>query len=159
MRIWVWNRDRFGKLLQGFRFNLRIEMSENLKEVAVAVTYNSELDQFLLLKRSKDRERFPNKWEFASGFAEEDEDPRNAAIRELEEETGLIGEIIRTGEVFEVETERYHFLVQPVLASVDSNRVQMTGEHSEYRWCGIEEIEALDTVPNLERDLEKVGIK
>lgn len=131
----------------------------DIEEVAVAVTYNPELDQFLLLRRSEDRQRFPGKWEFPSGFVEQGEDLRDAAVRELEEETGLVGTVMRMGEAFEVDASGYHYLIQPVLVKVESQSLDITGEHQDFRWAEISELESLEAVPNLEKDLEKVGIK
>lgn len=64
-------------------------------DVVVAVTYKPDIDKFLLVKRADFRKRYPRKWEFPSGFLE-DETEKEGALRELEEETGLIGESIKT---------------------------------------------------------------
>lgn len=127
-------------------------------EVGVAVTYHPGKDKFLLLKRSKDRHRFPGKWEFASGFIEKGENEKDAALRELEEETGLIGQAIRTGDHFEVNDKDFYFRVHPTLVTVDEEEVELTMEHEKYEWLSLEEIEEKDTVPNLDKDLEKVGV-
>lgn len=129
-----------------------------VSEVAAAVTYNPEKDRFLLVKRSSTRKRFPNEWEFASGFIEENEEGKDAALRELKEETGLIGEVIKTGEPFEVNTEMHHFRVHPVLVKVDSREVDLTEEHEDFEWVEVEEIEKYNTVPQLRKDLKRIDV-
>lgn len=130
---------------------------DEIQDVVAAVTYSPDLDEFLLVKRSSLRKRFPNEWEFPSGFLEDETEPEGA-LRELKEETGLIGEVIRTGEPFEVETEMFHFRIHPVLVSVDSGDIELTDEHESFEWIDIREIESFNTVPQLRKDLEVLDI-
>ena len=134
-------------------------MNEEIKfrNVVAAVTYNPEKDRFLLVKRSSLRKRFPNEWEFPSGFLE-DESEQEGALRELKEETGLIGEVIKTGEPFKVKTEKYHFRLHPVLVRVDSENIELTGEHENYDWVELNELGKYNTVPQIKENLEAVGL-
>lgn len=125
--------------------------------VAAAVVYNPNLDKFLVVKRAEERERYPSHWEFPSGFMEGDEDVKEAALRELMEETGLKGEVVKTGESFPIQIPRV--TIQPVLLLVDDEDVELSSEHTEYRWVDKNELSVLKTVPKLKQDLEKVGIK
>ncbi|MFB6203411.1 MAG: NUDIX domain-containing protein [Candidatus Nanohaloarchaea archaeon] len=126
-------------------------------DIAAAVTYSPERDRFLLLKRGEDREVFPGRWDFPSGRIE-DEEPDRAALRELREETGLLGEVMRSGEPFPVETDYGEFVVHPFLVRVGDEEVELSGEHSESRWVDREEIRGMDTVKSLEKDLERVDV-
>ncbi len=125
-------------------------------EVAAAVTYNPVKQKFLLLKRADERERFAGKWEFPSGFIEEGETEEDAALRELEEETGLKGEFVRKGESFPIEIPKVH--IHPVLVTVEGEEVELSQEHDDFQWAERSDLEVLDTVPKLKQDLEKVGI-
>lgn len=127
------------------------------EEVAAAVVYNPNKERFLLVKRAEERERYPGHWEFPSGFIKEDESPENAALRELNEETGLKGEVVRSGESFPIQIPKVE--VYPVLVKVDQEDIQLSREHSEYRWVERSELDILKTVPKLKQDLEKVGIR
>lgn len=127
------------------------------EEVAAAVVYNPDIEKFLLVKRAEERERYPCHWEFPSGFIKEGENPEDAALRELDEETGLKGEVIRSGDSFPIQIPRVE--VYPVLVKVNEESVELSHEHSEYRWVERSELDVLKTVPKLKQDLEKVGIK
>lgn len=130
---------------------------DEIRDVVAAVTYSPEKDRFLLVKRSSLRKRFPNEWEFPSGFLE-DEPEQEGALRELKEETGLIGEVIKTGQSFEVETEMYHFRIHPVLVKVEYENIELTEEHEEFEWIEIGGVEKYNTVPQLKENLEAVGV-
>lgn len=132
-------------------------MNDEIREVVSAVTYNPEEDRFLLLRRSSLRKRFPNEWEFPSGFLE-DETEQKGALRELKEETGLIGEVIKTGKPFRVKTEKYNFRINPVLIRVDSQDVELTKEHEEFDWIKIDEIGSYNTVPQIKENLESLHV-
>ena len=127
------------------------------RQVVAAIPYYPEKDRFLLVKRSSVRKRFPNEWEFPSGFLE-DETEQQGALRELKEETGLIGEVIKTGESFEVETEKHHFRIHPVLVRIDSDDVELTEEHEELEWIEPGEVGSFNTVPQLRKNLKRVGV-
>ena len=126
------------------------------KDFAAAVTFNPEYDQFLLLKRANGRDLFSGLWEFPSGLIEKNESPEDAALRELNEETGLIGEIIRSGESFHVEGTE--IVVHPVLVKVSREDVNASKEHSNFNWTDIEKTDEFDTVPEIEKDFEKLSI-
>jgi mutator protein MutT len=129
---------------------------EERNEVAAAVVYNPDLDKFLIVKRSKERERYPEHWEFPAGYIEEKEGPKQAALRELEEETSLKGEIIRKGESFKIQIPRVK--IHPILVKVEKDEITLSKEHSEYRWVDKNDLEMLKTVPKLKQDLEKLDL-
>ncbi|MBC5793054.1 MAG: NUDIX domain-containing protein [Nanohaloarchaea archaeon] len=126
-------------------------------DVVVAVTYNPEIEKFLLVKRAESRDRYPGEWEFPSGFLE-DETEREGALRELEEETGLIGKTIKTAEPFTVESGEYHFTIHPVLVIVESDEVELTREHDKFEWVKRDQIDGFETVPQLEKDMRVLGV-
>lgn len=132
-------------------------MENEIRDVVAAVAYSPEKDKFLLVKRSSLRKRFPNEWEFPSGFLE-DESEQEGALRELKEETGLIGGVIKTGEPFQVETEMYHFRLHPVLVRVEFEDVELTEEHEGFEWIKIGEVGKYNTVPQLKENLEALEV-
>lgn len=132
-------------------------MMKDVIEVATAVPYNPEKDRFLIAKRTEDTEIHPGKWDFPGGKIE-DEKPEEAVLRELKEETGLLGEIIRSGDNFILDTEDGKFDIYPFLVKVDPEP-DLNPEHTDYKWIELEELQELETVKGLEKDLENVGVK
>lgn len=129
-----------------------------LEEVVAAVTYSPEEDLFLLLKRSDSKEYFPGKWGFPAGFVEGD-DIVEEALRELEEETGFVGEPVRRGESFHITTNTGEVRVHPVLVRVEYETPELSREHTKHRWIRKERIKELETVKGLQTDLENVGVR
>lgn len=125
-------------------------------DVAVAVAYDSSKECFLVLKRSESMELNAGKWNFPSGKIE-DETAKEAVLRELEEETGLIGEIVRSGESFTAKSAGKSFNVNPFLVLVDGS-VELNREHSDFRWIEASNISELDGVDDLEKNLDALDI-
>lgn len=125
------------------------------EEVATAVTFHHGKGKFLLLKRAKDRDLNPGKWDFPSGHID-NEEPKKAALRELKEETGLRGTFLKTGNPFTVDTEGGRFKVHPFLFKAEGEP-ELSREHERYDWIEPEELEDFDTVEGLREDLKRVG--
>ena len=58
---------------------------------AIATREGSNGLELLMIKRGKDPIEWEGKWAFPGGFVEYGEDPEDAVIRELLEETGVVG--------------------------------------------------------------------
>lgn len=132
------------------------ELREKPVEVATAVPYDAERQKFLLLKRNFETDIHPGKWNFPGGKIE-DEEPVDAALRELEEETEISGEMIRSGESFVLNTEDGKFKVFPFLILVEE-APELNEEHLDYSWIEPQDLENFDTVDGLEEDLRRVGV-
>ena len=116
-------------------------------------------EKILLLKRNPDRHSSPNKWQPNSGFIGEREPAEDAVLREIKEETGLDGKIIKAGKVFEVTDNWGRWIILPFLVSVDSDKVKIDlKEHSEYKWIKPEEVAKFDCVAGVKEDLRSVGL-
>ncbi len=77
---------------------------ENPLPVACALVVN-DARQVLLVKRKK--EPYKDMWCLPIGFAESGEEVKDAALRELEEEAGITGEIVRLIDVDTVDNDFY----------------------------------------------------
>ena len=97
-------------------------------------------------------------WDFPKGLVEPGEDPRAAAIREVEEETGLGGLEFRWGEDF-LETApyaggkiaRYYVAESPCgEAALPVSPELGRPEHDEFRWLAFGEARRL-LVPRVQR--------
>lgn len=133
----------------------------NVADVAVAIPYDKDGETFLVLKRDDERDTYPGKWEFAAGFIEDDEEPRDAAIRELQEETGLQGTVLRSGEMHLVDAGSQMFRIYPflVLLEDDDPEPDLGEEHQEWRWVTVHDARDLETVDGFIQDLQAVDIE
>ncbi len=97
-------------------------------------------------------------WDFPKGRIEDGETPLAAAIREVEEETGLAGLVFRWGEAF-LETAPYagRKVARYYVAESPAGKVRLPvsaelgrPEHDEFRWVTFDEARAL-AVPRVQR--------
>ena len=99
----VYEKDVDGKL-RDFCGQCQAVFYENPLPVAASIVVNEDRE-VLLVKR--DKEPYKGMWCLPIGFAESDEEVREAALRELREETGIRGEIIRLIDVDTVDNYFY----------------------------------------------------
>ncbi len=153
------------------------EIQEKPTEVATAVPYDPQRQKFLLLKRNFETDIHPGKWksrpasseeavqedsrdgvfDFPGGKIEDGEDSQATALRELEEETGISGELIRSGESFVLDTEDGKFKIFPFLILVEEDP-KLNSEHLDFSWIEPGELEDYDTVGGPKEDLRRVGV-
>ena len=134
-----------------------VDDGEELTKNAVAVIYNEE-NKVLLLKRSSFPDQWmPDKWALVGGGVEEGEDPKDGCVREIKEETGLVVKDIS----FRAEMKRNPGSVEFIyLASYNGDpfNIKLDKENQGFGWFGENEIDFLDTVPNL-MDYINIAIK
>lgn len=134
--------------------------NKEVKTYATVIGVVQNGGKILLLKRTSTRHTSSNKWQPVSGYLGEREAAEEAVLREVKEETGLAGTIIRAGKIFEVTDDWGHWVVIPFLVKVESKKVQFDPrEHSEVIWIKPDEITRFDLVAGVERDLAAVGIR
>lgn len=133
------------------------ENQETLKHNAVAIIFNDD-NKILLLKRSSDPNQWcPNKWAFVGGGVENGETPEEGCVREIKEETQLEPQFYNK----KFSLNKNDDSVEHVFAckySGDPMDVTLNGEHEGFGWFSPEEMEFLDTVPNLKEFLI-IGLK
>lgn len=112
--------------------------------IELHVSYNNK---FLLLKRSPYSTIYPGKWQMITGGIEDNEPTKEAIIRELREETGLLPKhifIVPRVNMFYLQFHDAVCLTPVFLAFVNSDKVTISNEHTEYKWVSYEE--ALDLI-------------
>ena len=100
---------------------------------------------FLLLKRQPNRGGF---WQPVTGGVEEDEDLREAALREMEEETGIRDHLKVHEDVHYFEFEAnggYGWMKEYVYGVQVQEGVEaiISDEHTDLKWCLLDEAEKL----------------
>ena len=111
--------------------NMAIEKTYKL---ATRVVVRDKHGNCLLIKRVMTSKNNAGKWEFPGGKIDEGESFDAAMRREVREETGL--EISFQHVVGAVEIEMPNFKVAQIIieANMQSGKVCLSGEHSEYAW-------------------------
>jgi len=106
----------------------------------VAVRNRGARHEVLLLRRTQ---TLIGEWCQVAGSIEEGETAWQAALRELDEETGLKPDALYSADTCEqfYEADRDAITIAPVfVAFIDSAAaVSLNHEHSEYRWAGFDE--------------------
>lgn len=98
-----------------------------------AIARNEE-GKVLILRRARGRDS-AGKWNCVTGFAQERESANEAALRELKEETGLVGRLVRVGEPYWKDIKDKRWVIVPSLIDVSNDNIALDKmEHSEFRW-------------------------
>lgn len=104
-------------------------------------------DRILLIRRNKEPSR--GLWTFPGGAVELGEGVREAAQREVREETGLeveIGEVAAVIDSVHRDDQgaiHYHYVIVDFYGRPTGGELQAGDDVSEVRWVGLEEAEAL----------------
>ena len=120
--------------------------------------------KLLILKRSNKVRTYKGLWGGVAGYVEDDEEPYETALKEIQEEVGIKKEdvsIIEQDDPIEFtdfyEGERYDWIIYPFLFRIEKkDKLQIDWEHSEYRWIIPSEITRYDTVPHLKDIVSKI---
>ena len=103
--------------------------------------------KYLMLKKAKcDYKSNIGKWETPGGRIEPNEDPKNTIIREIKEETNLYCELLVKLPILYFKNEELNSTAHVFVLKSNSNKVKLSDEHSEYKWCTFDEVKTLDTV-------------
>lgn len=106
----------------------------------IIVNNNNEI---LLLQRS-DKTQRAHGWDFAGGGVDKGEDPRDAAIRESLEETGLSIDNIQMLSTSHGYTDGGEYIMIGYVARTNDDKVQLSWEHESYKWMTVEEVEKIE---------------
>lgn len=110
----------------------------------------------LIVRRSPSDRAAPGMWEFPGGKMEFGESPRDTALREIMEETGIAAQVIRPlyAETFKKSSTRQVVIIN-FICTCQSPGVRLSFEHTDYLWATrAQMLQLLDAgiVRNLERN-------
>lgn len=86
------------------------------------------------------------KWEFPGGKIEKEETPKEALVREIQEELGTIVEVDRYIATVRHQYQSFHLTMQVFRCSLVGPEPVLS-EHVNSRWITAEEIDSLDWAP------------
>lgn len=101
-------------------------------------------DKYLLMRRSMHAKNRPNQWDLPGGKVEQDEDPNEAVLRELEEEAGIKASKPRILMVHSQVKEEVHVVTLLYVGNTEATEVELSDEHTEYMWLSAQEINDLE---------------
>lgn len=126
-------------------------------------------DRVLLVRRG--RPPHVGRWSVPGGTVEVGETMRQAALRELKEETGLGAELGPIVEVLERITPpedpsgsgrpgrpRYHYVIIDFLGTAPSGTLAAASDAAEVRWVAMGELAQYDTTDGLEPVIERARL-
>jgi 8-oxo-dGTP diphosphatase len=116
----------------------------------------NDTNKFLLLKRTKEEEIFPGLWGLPGGHMEPAETPKEASIRECEEETSIKVKNCSLFHIKEIENGTIHYFISKFGDYDNSSLFLIEKEHSNYYWCDKIKLEKLDLIPGLKEVLKTI---
>lgn len=117
--------------------------------------YNPKKNEVLLHKRDGNTTINPNKWAFFGGLAEGEETPREAFVREMQEELGIIlqsDDVCALDDYINTElgTHRYIFYV---VSDKPKSEMVLT-EGADFDWVPLKSVFSYDLTQRAVRDLK-----
>jgi 8-oxo-dGTP diphosphatase len=141
--------------------------TEGFTRIAAYCVVTDEADRVLLCRLGTE-ELDVGKWTLPGGGLDFGEDPAVGAVRELEEETGLVGQVTallgidsrlyppRPGRDAPFHAVRIIYRVEPVMADL---RHEMDGSTDRAEWVTRDEVRAFPTVDLVDRALELLDVE
>lgn len=118
-------------------------------------------DIFYLLLYRKAHDNYKELWDFPRGLVEKGENEKETIIREIKEETGI--EYLKILDGFKDKIKWFYRKEGQLinkeatyyLAETKSNKVQISHEHDDYKWCKYEDALKLITFKNTKDIIKK----
>jgi 8-oxo-dGTP diphosphatase len=118
-----------------------------MKQIRIVKALVVNEERLLLLKKISDEvSGHKGMWEAPGGKIEMDEDPKKGILREVLEETGQKGVLIKVLEPWTWEKEDMRGEVDVFLISISSKEVVLSGEHSKYKWILPRDMENMQNI-------------
>ena len=126
--------------------------------ISTAIIRDSK-NQVLLIKRSK-KSSYPAYWQLVEGKMESGESPEETIKREVSEETKIKVNKLKLKSVYhnEIEAKGLKYLCFRVVfnATVTSNDIELSDEHTDFGWFNKESIDKLLLLPGTKEILDRI---
>ena len=139
----LWNAyNENGELIRGVELVRGEELGDGIYHLVAEVVLQHETGDFLLMQRDT-KKNDGGKWELtAGGSVFLDEDSIHAAIRELNEETGMNCNSITELDRVTIRENHTIYVEYYATTSMPKDAVRLQdGETIDYRWIGLEDID------------------
>jgi 8-oxo-dGTP diphosphatase len=115
-------------------------------------------NRVLLLKRSATRRVFPGRFNGLGGHVERHEDILTSAVREVQEESGLVVDRIWLHAIHNIDSgEKGGILLFVFVAECDDPDPLITSNEGTLHWVPIDQLEELDLVEDLPHQLASIA--
>jgi uncharacterized protein len=119
-------------------------------------------DKILIVQRSRKLHFYPGYWSGVSGFLDDDKSLEQKVKEEINEELGIKEENIldiTLGEIFNQDELEYKktWIVHPILAEVNTDKVKLDWEAQDYRWVSLNEIKSFKLMSGFDIVLMKLS--
>jgi len=116
-------------------------------------------NKYLIAKRASSKKYAPEKWEFISGFVDENKSAENIILKELMEEIKAKGEIIKKLTPYIINDEEARWIIVPFIIKILGNRLKINkNEHSEVKWVSARELTRFGDLRKDVRELKIMGV-
>lgn len=115
-----------------------IKESQQEKKYSNMIVLNSEKNQVLIVRRANYLKKFPGQWGFPGGSVDKkDKDEKQAAIRELKEETGIElswNEEHECKEYGQIKNDDGSISIFYITTLESDVEIKLSREHAGYEW-------------------------
>jgi 8-oxo-dGTP diphosphatase len=113
-------------------------------------------NKLLIMKRSINDKIGPGLWEIPGGSVEFGEDPVDALIREIKEETNYFVKILRPVHTWSFTSENNHWIGINFLCEIISGDILLSKEHDDYKFVSTNEVKNIVKFKNVIDSLEAI---
>ncbi len=129
-----------------------------IRDVAAAVIQD-EAGRVLLVQRGATAPTFPGCWGVVTGFVDAGETPAGAVGREIVEELGAVGRIVRAGAPFTVDIGPFIVRAWPFLCTLEAgSTIHLQEENQRYEWVALADVFSRPLIPQLDQDFRALGL-
>lgn len=129
---------------------------DGFMKVNVSVVLLDEQDRVLMLQRSRTEDFLPGVWELPGGGLKEGEHPKEAARREVVEETGIDSEIFFPIDCFCYWTKGEYTVEIVFLGRAEkTTEIRLSSEHVDWQWVDETSVRRLNCTPEIQAVLER----